>query len=1250
MENMEIDITKTFDPRPLYNGNNLPQYGEAELFIGDMESSKILSGMSLFLLNIFNQSTSEPCFSELCFISPPEQADIYSFNSVFDCLLNAFKDFYETSPTEQEVEFLNRKLKVHHVKNMSIESVIDVAKKASENAVILLPLCCKYKSSDTTTTKQGKRLLSGSNESNWVNNLVELSAGLISEAKENKNFVVLTDIELQPIQKENLEKIVAVDGLYPVWMNNNSKPEMEISNLQSKIMKWSALCLQGQIKDALFELEKSDLSSQVKKQIKIQLLYKGDRLGQASDLIKEMSDRNSIVSPEVSISYSRIALQAGERELAIRLIDGKINKLFTQQELELALLVSTELKRYDFAKEAYDRLQGLFETSIHLKENKYRRLLEIVSEDDPEDLNSRIFGFDEVDLLTINSSELIEESNELLQTSQNQENLSLINITNGIKAAKSKDYFSSLEFSIKVDSSSLFKLRSVYEIIYCLEQLILLGVDISENEDLFKVTLNEIIKYVAINPDSTNLRTKLFSLVSIESFGKYGLPALASIVLKLASRGLRINKVRNEEKESIPIEQVMDFIEKAFTWMGEESVIEVGVSSLPDRLIPEDVDGHLTSLKNLLNYGVQDGGEELNFTENLTYVICLLTPHADKLIAEDLFALKLLANHFWSQNNPQKARNLAEQTLEVSLNDATRKLIAWSCYSDIYLRQAKPLDALIACCCSLSIDEEIEPEHAFEIIYLLAKITRDLYLFDISLEITASASQLVDNYDIGIKANLRLQNLKAGIKFIKISSEESQGMSSLINELTSLSKQVIKEGEEILPTAILLCQAVEKVKHDGLILQQDTIEVLKEISNKLPPSTLEKIRVMSSLTPEIHDIFSLNDSIQVGVFSQDRPEDLKMVKLLARRNLCHDSSNFDQKDLFNLLELLSDSATDSKAPQNESGRHELFDYATSLSSQGFTVLQIALNSDGDLRGAIIKNGIFEPLPEIKGFRDNLLTWQASYPYKYGDVSEYEGNNVFYETMSALEVPVPNTERLIVCAEPKLQQIPLNILQINREFLGQTTSSCYVPSISWIKQLTEQEKVKRNKRSAWISISQDSLGTLEIAHSRLTPVFEEYHFEVSIESKIPFHCSNSQLAVITAHGGIANDNGHFKKIADEQEFYFSPTTLASSIKNCGVIVLFVCSGGKLDESPYSETTFGLPKLLLDNSCETVIASPWPLDSFFIHRWLEVFIKGWDSGSCALDACFYANKTIMEENSYFAGRGLAMTLFGNPLITK
>lgn len=162
MENNKVDCTKTFDPRPLYEGKNLPQYGEAELFIGDMDSSKILSGMSLFLLNIFNRNTNERCFSELYFISPPEKLNTYSFDTVLDSLLNAFKDLYGTSTTAQQIEFLNKKLKVHHIKDMSIESVIEVAKKARENAVILLPLCCKYKSNDSTQNKQVKRLLSGS--------------------------------------------------------------------------------------------------------------------------------------------------------------------------------------------------------------------------------------------------------------------------------------------------------------------------------------------------------------------------------------------------------------------------------------------------------------------------------------------------------------------------------------------------------------------------------------------------------------------------------------------------------------------------------------------------------------------------------------------------------------------------------------------------------------------------------------------------------------------------------------------------------------------------------------------------------------------------------------------------------------------------------------------------------------------------------------------------------------------------------
>jgi hypothetical protein len=52
------------------------------------------------------------------------------------------------------------------------------------------------------------------------------------------------------------------------------------------------------------------------------------------------------------------------------------------------------------------------------------------------------------------------------------------------------------------------------------------------------------------------------------------------------------------------------------------------------------------------------------------------------------------------------------------------------------------------------------------------------------------------------------------------------------------------------------------------------------------------------------------------------------------------------------------------------------------------------------------------------------------------------------------------------------------------------------------------------------------------------------------------------------------------------------------------VLFVCSGGRVDSHPMSNTTVGLVKYALEAGCKCVVASPWPLDSRVPSYWLRL----------------------------------------------
>ena len=49
-------------------------------------------------------------------------------------------------------------------------------------------------------------------------------------------------------------------------------------------------------------------------------------------------------------------------------------------------------------------------------------------------------------------------------------------------------------------------------------------------------------------------------------------------------------------------------------------------------------------------------------------------------------------------------------------------------------------------------------------------------------------------------------------------------------------------------------------------------------------------------------------------------------------------------------------------------------------------------------------------------------------------------------------------------------------------------------------------------------------------------------------------------------------------------------VSDALSNVGVVILFVCSGGRLDAHPNENTTIGLTKQLLGKGCRAVIAPP------------------------------------------------------------
>jgi len=168
--------------------------------------------------------------------------------------------------------------------------------------------------------------------------------------------------------------------------------------------------------------------------------------------------------------------------------------------------------------------------------------------------------------------------------------------------------------------------------------------------------------------------------------------------------------------------------------------------------------------------------------------------------------------------------------------------------------------------------------------------------------------------------------------------------------------------------------------------------------------------------------------------------------------------------------------------------------------------------------------------------------------------------------------------------------------------------------------------------------------------RLESTFHKYGFIVDNGQTLPAQFAGSSIAVITAHGGVHPEGRYFQVVSDEGILRVTARDLANALRNVGIVILFVCSGGRTDKHPGAHTTLGLAKDILDRGCASVIASPWPLDARVPFHWLPVFLEYWFQGYTLVEANFCANKAVDRYFSQDPARGLAMTIFGNPSLRR
>lgn len=1246
-----------FDPRQLYENGGF-NFGEGELVIGG-NTKEVLGRMTACLL-LAHDLNGKPIFRGVTVIAPPRLVWDVADEDILEMVVRGANDLRYEQVDAEERAVLQKLLKVHRCEHLDAREVLEAVESVGPRQLLLIPEASKYRDRNVVTEPPVGRTAVAIREDQWVPHLTNLATRAIKTAKENDEFLVFSANEEAPTRESNERALANIDGLYTTYLKYLGEKGAGEPVLAS-IEKWVALATSGRVKQAFAELEDSDIAPDYKAQLAVQLASRSGDDELAVRTLRTALAKGITFPAEMAARFGRISQLCGDEDTARSLLNQSVDKVTDQALLEAVLMSCTNMNDGQLFDRVWGRLNSLFPDSAVLQDNckvRLMRLCQLVpgTEELPHPSRAGFSDFHNHVADTL-SGKTIADYKVLLDRVENEwkEYIKLAALCAGLHAQASKDPINAFVLGELAVDDERYEVQAVRLMLSAMRHVMLMELIPRDNLKLYKLPLTHIVRCLASHPEIDQLRSALSSTLSVESAGVVGLPILASLTLDLVGQGTELMSAQPLPPRSTD-QEIQEFFKKALPWMADQSVVELGVTKLPRELAGNNPTGLIQGLRSILRVASlrHEGVENLHFIERCAYLVCLLkpyAPHGDP----DLDALRLLAAKCWIQGKSQQARDLAEEILKLGSDTPQRKRIAWGSYADIYQRMQNPIEALIGIACAASCDVKVEPADLFQEAYTLLRTARDLHLYKVAWSILPACRNLCEMQNLGESGRLRLDDIELGLRLAEVSKDDRAAIGKLVDDARSHCEKVLASGDEVIPAASCFAQAVGFYERAGGDLSNDAIKLLEILYEKVGTETAAFVRAVSAVAPTTEDLVMLHNRLETARYSEDVASDQVSVVIAARRLLLPRTIELESMEAALAIELLAEQSIELSLHVEPLKAEWPCDYLVKLSSEGIGILMLGLDEQGELLALIADNGILEnkrPEKQDSSFLERLDSWSADYPYRYGLIERDDGNGEFFATMQQFTIPLPSSPQFMVVAEPALQQLPFNLMLEAGGFVGDSKSIGLVPSLTWFDAMRNQPSGKDGRRVAWISTSQDAevFGTLEMIFARLQPIFEQHGFATDTSGKIPTNLRGAQMAVVTAHGQLTKEARYIHRIADEQALAESPAALARALKDVELVILFVCSGGRVDRHPLSNTAVSLPRMLLDRGCRTVIASPWPLAAVVTGNWFERFMKEWEAGASAIEANFKANQHVRERLGPEPQYSLAMTVYGDLMLRK
>jgi hypothetical protein len=1273
-----------FDPAVLFSKGF--DVGCIDLVVGG-SLREVVGRIVATLLLQAKDKDGRPVFKGATILLPPIEATEVTEEGVFAALLKATHELRGSPVDNEEEKVLRRIVQVLHVPSLVVADLIHKVQEQGRRRLIAVAEASRFRDPAVNLPAAFGATATRLPEDRWAPHVTSLCRQLVPAVQGIDSYALVHVQELPPRKPANQQQLLSVDDCYVLELSYEGDME-ELLSARSEA--WVSMAVQGRLEEVEAELGGLDISEGTKLHILVQLVNRMGRKGDTLDLLRRLQPHLPELPAQAAIQVAQFAAKAGDEDLAQELLPDGPNGIGDQIWLEEGLEVAMQLEDNDRIAKFDARLAALVPSSERLRENRDRRLLMNCQEAKPGDEQRfTTAGFTAHHLeLQKQLSGSQPDYDATIETAQGwgQEWLELSAVCCAIHARSVGRFREAADVASAITSSEVYGRQATQVLLYSIRAMMLRELVPKEEHDYYRELFQSVFQFLARFPADDDIRLNLISLLSVESCGDQGVPLVASTMLDLAERGVELPPPETtpaETKPNLLNEEVETSITNAIRWMDERGGGEHGVTIIPRELIVASPDDVINALGKMIQLATGQLGEDadLTFMEKLVFIACAVCPYATRERDDDIRLMRLLASQLATSGQFQRARDLAEQILLMGQSSLLRQRLAWGALADIYHRCRNHVVALVGAACALATDVAVPKADLWHEVYAIHRILRDLGLFDFSRRFLPPMKKLLGDLGFDPDTDSRVVAADLGLQLMESRKTSLDGLQELLTKIAAASESALGDRNRLLPLAVLLGQTAAKVEAAGGTVAPATRVILETALQQVGSKVANTIKTISAEKPAAADVLNMFNEVERAAFAADVARDYAYIGLAARRLL--DASLQGATIAFEAafaVELLSDQTVKLPSEVPLMTVDWATQYAFELNDAGCDVVFMALDDNGELSVTHATDHQVRAIEQPRHdetFRRRFDAWLVEFPKQYGKVDRDDGNNIFYLTMEQLDVRLPKAERLIIVAEPALQQLTANLVVMKPDdggwdYLAGTKSSIgMVPSLTWLAAARAARRSGKIGYKAWISAQLDSelengeepgdhdgvdaqaadtAQTLDVALRRLSGSFEEFGFAVDNGRRLPHDMKDAGLAVVTAHGGLSSDGRYLRSIRDDNELVEAPSALANALEGVELVILFVCSGGRIDKNPWDNSTTSLPKQLLNGGSRAVIASPWPLNVLVTYNWLDPFLRAWELGATVLEATRTANDAVAKHFGDVPQYSLAMRVYGDVLLTR